>query len=389
MRDRIPIAAIGDSSIQVSDGNYSSKYPKSHEFLPKGIPFVSANNLRDGRIVWDNMKFISEDLHASLKKGHVRAGDVLLVTRGSLGLTALVTKEFHDSNINAQLVLLRADNQTIDARYLFFVTNSPDFQSQVVSNATGTAQPQLPIGPLKRLTIPLPPLDVQRRIAGILSAYDELMENNQRRIRILQAMARALYREWFVHFRFPGHERHPRVASSLGKIPKRWEVKKLGDVLKLNYGKALKKEDRRDGPFPVYGSSGMVGTHDAGLVEGPGMIVGRKGNVGSVFWCDDDFFVIDTAYFVTSSLPLRFLFYVLPTLNFINSDAAVPGLSRNQAYALEILVPPAALLAKFCELADTFERQAATLQHQINNLRQTRDVLLPRLLSGQIDLAIN
>jgi type I restriction enzyme S subunit len=138
----------------------------------------------------------------------------------------------------------------------------------------------------------------------------------------------------------------------------------------------------------VFGSSGIVGTHDVALVKGPGIVVGRKGNVGSVFWSNDDFFVIDTAYFVTSNLPLRFLFYVLPTLNFINSDAAVPGLSRNQAYTLKLLVPPTSLLEKFCELADTFEGQSVMLQRQIQNLRRTRDLLLPRLLSGQIELTI-
>lgn len=195
-------------------------------------------------------------------------------------------------------------------------------------------------------------------------------------------MARALYREWFVHFRYPGHKKVPLVPSPLGNIPKGWEVRKLGEILELNYGKALKKEDRRNGPFPVYGSSGMIGTHDASLVSGPGIIVGRKGNVGSVFWCEDDFFVIDTAYFVTASLPLRFLFYVLPTLNFINSDAAVPGLSRNQAYSLELCIPSASLLIKFCKLANVFERQATTLQRQIQNLRRTRDLLLSSLLSG-------
>ena len=89
---------------------------------------------------------------------------------------------------------------------------------------------------------------------------------------------------------------------------------------------------------------------------------------------------------MTSSLPLRFLFYVLPTMNFLNSDAAVPGLSRNQAYTLEILVPPAALLKRFCDLADTFERQASTFQRQTQNLRRTRDLLLPRLLSGQVNV---
>ena len=250
----------------------------------------------------------------------------------------------------------------------------------------GAAQPNANAQILTSYKIPLPPLPEQKRIAGILSAYDELIENSQRRIKVLETMARNLYREWFVHYRYPGHENTPLSPSPLGDIPKGWEVKKLGEILELNYGKALKKEDRCDGQFPVYGSSGIVGTHDSKLVEGPGIIVGRKGNVGSVYWCDEDFYVIDTAYFVSSSLPLRFLLYVLPTLNFINSDAAVPGLSRNQAYTLEILVPPSALLTKFCALAETFEGQVATLQRQIQNLRKTRDLLLPRLLSGQIPL---
>ncbi len=122
------------------------------------------------------------------------------------------------------------------------------------------------------------------------------------------------------------------------------------------------------------------------LVEGPGIIVGRKGNVGSVFWSDEDFSVIDTAYFVTSSVPLRFLFYDLQTKNFINNDAAVPGLNRYQAYALEILAPPPDPIERFCKLADNFEHQASTLRRQIQNLRRTRDLLLPRLLSGQMAL---
>ncbi|MFZ4777404.1 MAG: restriction endonuclease subunit S [Terrimicrobiaceae bacterium] len=262
-------------------------------------------------------------------------------------------------------------------------------RDELKSNAGGAATPIINKTAFSEIEVSVPPLPVQRRIGAILSAYDELMENSQRRIRLLEAMARALYREWFVQFHFPGHEKLLRVASPIGDIPQGWEVKKLGDILELNYGKALRKEDRRDGDFSVFGSSGIVGTHDTSLVKGPGIIVGRKGNVGSVFWCDDDFFVIDTAYFVTSSLPLRFLFYVLPTLNFINGDAAVPGLSRNQAYTLEILVPPAVLLKRFCNLTDTFERQASMLQRQIHNLRRTRDLLLPRLLSEQVNLGEN
>lgn len=277
-----------------------------------------------------------------------------------------------------------ADPDKADVRFIKYYMEILKLQMQSVSR--GTTQDNLSVDKLLSFDFCVPPLPLQRRIAGILSTYDDLIENNQRRIRILEEMARNLYREWFVHFRYPGHESVPLVDFSLGRVPQGWTVKRLGDVLELNYGKALKKEDRCDGEYPVFGSSGIVGTHDTALVKGPGIIVGRKGNVGSVFWCDDDYFVIDTAYFVTSTLPLRYFFYVLPTLNFINSDAAVPGLSRNQAYTLEILVPPTSLLYQFCELAATFQLQATTLQRQTANLRRTRDLLLPRLLSGQIIL---
>lgn len=151
-------------------------------------------------------------------------------------------------------------------------------------------------------------------------------------------------------------------------IPLGWEVKKFGDVIDLKYGKALKKEDRCDGAFPVFGSSGIVGMHDMALVQGPGIVIGRKGNVGSVFWCDKDFFVIDTAYYVTSSLPLRYLFYVLPTLNFLNSDAAVPGLSRNQAYTLDVLIPPLPIQQRIASILSAYDELIENSQKRIKIL---------------------
>ena len=277
-----------------------------------------------------------------------------------------------------------ADPEKADVRFVKYYLEILKLRMQGISH--GATQDNLSLDKLLTFDFLVPPLPLQRRIAGILSAYDDLIENSQRRIKILEEMARRLYREWFVDFRFPGHEDCRFVESPLGEIPEGWEVKKLGQVLELNYGKALKKEDRRDGPFPVFGSSGQVGTHEASLTNGPGIIVGRKGNVGSVFWCNDDFFVIDTAYFVSSDLPLRFLYYLLPLLNFINSDAAVPGLSRSQAYGLDIAVPSLGLLDLFCVQVDVVEAQAALLAEQIQNLRHTRDLLLPRLLSGQIDV---
>jgi type I restriction enzyme, S subunit len=270
----------------------------------------------------------------------------------------------------------------IDIKFLYYLLAD----AKLSRYAGGAAQPLVTQTVLRQVEVCVPPIPTQRRIASILSAYDELIENSQRRIKILEAMARALYREWFVHFRFPGHESVPRVPSLLGEIPHGWEVKKLGDILELKYGKALKKEDRQPGDYPVFGSSGIVGTHKIPLAEGPGIIVGRKGNVGSIFWSDDDYFVIDTAYFVTSSLPLRYLLYVLPTLNFINSDAAVPGLSRSQAYSLDVIVPPIPVLSHFCQSANHLGSQVKLLKHEVQILRSTRDLLLPNLIADRIDL---
>jgi type I restriction enzyme S subunit len=356
---------VGMKVVGVSDFQDYTKprYAELEQINPEGI-VTERNILRDGDIVF------------------VRSNG----NRELIGRSLFIEQPPEEVTHSAFSIRLRFTSREVHPKFYAYCFRTPLIRQALTAQGGGTNINNLNQDILNSLEVPLPPLPVQRRIAGILSAYDELMENSQRRIRLLEAMARALYREWFVHFRFPGHEKHPRVASPLGDIPQGWEVKKLGDILELNYGKALKQEDRSGGAVPVFGSSGIVGQHDTALVKGPGIIVGRKGNVGSVFWCAEDFYVIDTAYYVTSSLPLRFLFYVLPTLNFLNSDAAVPGLSRNQAYTLEILVPPAALLKKFCALADTFERQASTLQRQIQNLRQTRDLLLPRLLSGQVQI---
>lgn len=374
---------LNDVCAQITDG----KHGDCEDDPTSGFYFLSCKDVNNGKLNYEGARQITEaDFLDTHRRTKFSPSDILITNSGTIGRMALAPDNelTRRTTFQKSVAILKPIASRVLPDFLYYALQS-DIR-RLIEFAGGTAQKNLLLRDLRAFEVTIAPISIQQHIAGILSAYDELIENSQRRIKILETMSRALYREWFVRFRFPGHEHHPRVPSALGEIPQGWAVKKLGDVLELNYGKALKKEDRREGEFPVYGSSGMVGTHDTALVKGPGIIVGRKGNVGSVFWCDDDFFVIDTAYFVTSSLPLRYLYYVLPTLNFINSDAAVPGLSRNQAYTLDILIPEPKLLDKFCELAGTFEQQVAVLQRQIQNLRRTRDLLLPRLLSGQIDV---
>ncbi|NTV25674.1 MAG: restriction endonuclease subunit S [Chlorobiaceae bacterium] len=369
----------------IQTGPFGSQLHES-DYSEDGTPVIMPKDLVEGKITTDKIARVSYDHVERLSRHKLVKGDIVYGRRGDIGRQALIREEENGWLCGTGCLRISLGDSIIDPLFLHYYLQQKSVIKWIANQAVGATLPNLNTRILRDVSVCMPDFQEQKRIAGILSAYDDLIENCQRRIKILETMARSIYREWFVKFRFPGHENVPLVPSPLGNIPQGWEVKRLGEVLELSYGKALKKENRCEGVVPVYGSSGIVGYHDTCLVEGPGIIVGRKGNVGSVFWSDDDFFVIDTAYFITSALPLRFFYYLLPTLNFINSDAAVPGLSRNQAYTLEILIPSTVLLYKFCEFVDTFEHQVSTLQSQIQNLRSTRNLLLPHLLSGQTEI---
>jgi len=286
---------------------------------------------------------------------------------------------------NQQINAVIANESRFDADFIFYALRLA--APTLLGLAGGAATPILNKSAFSDVTIEVPDLGEQCSIASILSAYDDLIENNTRRIAVLEEMARRLYEEWFVHFRFPGHEQMQMVESELGLIPEGWALGKLADFLQLSYGKALKAETRLPGPFPVYGSSGVVGFHSTYLVRGPGIILGRKGNVGSVHWCDTDFYPIDTVYFVGTNLPLPYVYFNLQTQNFLNNDAAVPGLNRNQAYSLPFIRPSDEVLNAFEKIALPIFQSVRNTKARNNNLRAQRDLLLPKLISGEIDVS--
>lgn len=260
-------------------------------------------------------------------------------------------------------------------------------QANISGYITGAAQPKLSQGNLRRIQISLPEYDEQLKISSTLSTYDNLIENNNRRIAILEEMAQSLYREWFVKFRFPGHDQCQMVESPLGLIPEGWEVKTLKKSMELAYGKALKKADRKGGEVAVYGSGGIGGFHNTALVNGPCIIVGRKGNVGSIFWCEHDCWPIDTVFYVKSEHSKYYLYFNLLHQTFHNSDAAVPGLNRESAYSNKLILPETEVVAKFDEIIDPMFSQLKNLRAKNENLKKQRDLLLPKLISGQIDLS--
>jgi type I restriction enzyme S subunit len=284
----------------------------------------------------------------------------------------------------------------------------------ILGKAIGAAVPGINLGILKALPFVLPPLPVQRRIAGILSAYDELIENSQRRIRLLEEMARALYREWFVHFRFPGHESVPRLPSAFGDFPQGWEVRTVADSFEISGGGTPSRKEEKywaGGTIQWFSPSDLTGAatmfmddssdhitalglaeSSARLFPARSVMLTSRATIGAISINTHD--ACTNQGFITclpnERVPLYFLFHWLkdnvPTFQRMASGATFKEISRGVFKTIEFLQPPAKLVRSFEDAASPMAKQALTLQRQIQNLRRTRDLLLPRLLSASVTL---
>lgn len=387
-----PIVYADDVVVEKRDivsGPFGSNIGKRF-FVEDGIPVIRGNNLTlgDRRFIDSGFVFLTEEKAREFRNCQATAGDIVFTAAGTLGQVAIIPQNsrYRIYIISNKQLRLRPSPTIASSVYLYYWFSSKPIRDYIIGLNTGASVPLITLGKLRSVPISLPPLHLQQKIGSVLSAYDDLIENNLRRIKILEETGQLLYREWFVNFRFPGHGSVKNVGSPLGNMPENWAIRLLSDSIELLYGKALREQDRKEGDFQVIGSSGTVGTHNEALVTGPGIVVGRKGNVGSIHWIDGDFWPIDTVFYVSTKLPLPYVFFNLQNQGFINSDSAVPGLSRNQAYSLPFLCPQESVLNEFGKIVTEQFALISTLKAQNNRLRQARDLLLPKLVSGQLDV---
>jgi len=309
--------------------------------------------------------------------------------------------------VNNHAHILRARPGLADDVFLLHCLNSININPYV----TGAAQPKLSQANLRIIQLPLPPLPIQRRIAGILSAYDDLIENSQRRIKILEEMARRFYREWFVHFRFPGHEDCRLVESPLGEIPEGWEVISFTEIADVLSGGTPKTDvpqywdgevpffTPRDAPDCFYLQDTEKHVSDIGLSKCASALyppdtvfITARGTVGKVALPAVNMAMNQSCYALRgkTGVPQRFLFLMtLQQVDYLKTNtggATFDTIVVDTFRRMEVLSPPQSTVSQFSELIDPFFEQVNTLQRQIQNLRRSRDLLLPRLLSGQIDV---
>jgi type I restriction enzyme S subunit len=350
-----------------------------------GYPLIRTPNVGRGRLELDDAFRVTTDTYDIWTRRAVpQDGDLILAREAPAGNVAII-KNGHKVCLGQRTALIRPDRQAVDPDFLCYYLLAPRQQAFLLSGATGVTAAHVNMKDIRRLPLhALPDIDAQQRAGSCLAAYDDLIENNCRRMALLEGAARHLYEEWFVRLRFPGYER----TRVIGGVPDGWERKHLGDLLTLKRGYDLPESERLDGEFPIVSSSGITGFHAAKKAIAPGVVTGRYGTLGEVFFIQQDYWPLNTSLYVSDfkgNHPSFVAHLLKHVLSGVQSDkAAVPGLNRNVAHQLPVLSPTRALRDQFAGVADVHYRQLHTLGTANQQLKAARDLLLPRLMSGEI-----
>lgn len=380
--------------------------------VEQGVPMLRVNNFGSGGLDTSDVLRVDKEIEAQYSRSRLQGGELLITLVGSVGQSAIAPEALRGWNVARAVGVVPIKDGMI-ARWVKLVFTSSQAQEFFAQRANTTVQTTINLRDLAALPVPMPPQPTLESIVAIISALDDKIELNRRMNATLDRQAQAVFRDWFVDFGpvrrkqageadpvaiMGGLTPDPARAAHLAALfpdafgddglPVGWSRQTVESIMELAYGKSLPKTVRKDGPFPVYGSGGISGTHSTALVSGPGIIVGRKGTVGSLYWEAGDFFAIDTVFYVIpkDGVPLNFAWHLLKTLGLegMNTDAAVPGLNRGNAYRLEFAFGGAMLMEAFETFAGPMRARQDASNSETQTLAETRDYLLPRLMSGTV-----
>lgn len=376
---------------------------------PTPYRMIRTTNVREGEVDVEDVKYVTKETYEKwIRRGAPKKGDVILTREAPLGKVGLL-REDEGVFLGQRLVMYRADPDVLDNRFLLYSFMERDMQGQMKALGSGSTVEHLRVPHAKTLEIALPPLPVQRRIAGVLAAYDDLIENNARRIDLLEQMAQAVYREWFVELRFPGHaDAQVRETEALGAVPAGWEVVTVPEAIEINPRISIPDGEKHYVPMAGIPENSMIVRH----TEMRDTRRGRKfqnydtlfaritpslenGKTGYVqFMPSDDDVGVGSGELInlrSKTLCPEYVYLLARTEPFrqkaIKSMTGASGRQRVQLDCFDdfqIAQPDEETLAQFEHTVRPMFEMVQTLVERNATLRRTRDLLLPRLVSGEV-----
>lgn len=408
---------FGTRTIEQAIGTLIDYRGKTPPKTMSGVWLITAKVIKEGFIQSDNKEFIAADFYDEwMRRGLPKQWDVLVTTEAPLGEVAQLRTQERVA-LAQRVILLRGNPDVVHQGYLYQAMKSDFVQGELKARASGTTVLGIKQSELWKVKIPWYPLPTQRKIASILSAYDDLIENNTRRIAILEEMAQAIYREWFVHFRFPGHENVPLVDSPLGKIPKGWNVATLSELCSRITDGAHRSPKSVESGKPM---ASMKDMDDWGLELSQCRMISNedfeelvrmdcKPRVGDVLVAKDGasylkyMFVVEKeldVVLLSSIAVLRPNGEILPHLMVFRlrdpaiksrmavlvTGAAIPRIILKDFAQFQIVVPDKTIQSQWWQNVEAMIDLIHNLRVKNANLRKARDLLLPKLITGQLDV---
>ena len=397
---------------EIIDGDCGKNYPKQDEFYPQGYClFLNTGNVTKEGLVFEENQFIIKEKDEALRKGKLKRGDIVYTTRGTVGNAGYYNSSvpYENVRINSGMVILRSNGEIVDARFLYQILKSEYYRPYFKQYCTGSAQPQLPIKNFSQIYLNVPDIKTQHRIADILSVYDDLIENNQKQIKLLEEAAQRLYKEWFVDLRFPGYENTKIVDG----VPEGWQYEKLGDLVKTTSGGT---PSRRKSEYYVNGnirwiktkelndrfifeteehitedavknSSAKVLPEGALIVAMYGATIGKIGITAAEMACNQAccaFISFD------DMISKEYLYcWLMDNREYLVSQgkgAAQSNLSQEMIRNFSLLCPDKKVIKNFTEIVTTMLENKRALENKILMLSKARDDLLPKLMSGEVEV---
>ena len=346
-------------------------------------PYLANVNVRWGEFDLEDLPLMKFE-ESEQERYELKYGDLVICEGGEPGRCAIWKEQIPNMKIQKALHRVRV-HDCLDYRYLFYWFLLAGKTGELDQYFTGATIKHMPGQKLKEVVIDKPPLEIQHRIADILSAYDDLIENNQKQIKLLKEAAQRLYKEWFVDLHFPGHENTKIVDG----VPEGWRGGLLKELISVNYGKDHKKVPD-DGNIPVYGSGGLMRKCNKSLFSGEAVLIPRKGSLNNIMYVDETFWTVDTMFYATMKQPHTavFVYFFVKAFDMytMNIGAAVPSMTTKILDAMDVVIPDKETLEKFDKYAKVYFNKIKTLQGQNEQLKTARDLLLPKLMSGEVEV---
>ena len=387
---------------EIIDGDRGKNYPKQDEFYPQGYClFLNTGNVTKEGLTFEENQFITKEKDEALRKGKLKRGDIVYTTRGTVGNAGYYNSNvpYENVRINSGMVILRANGEIVDARFLYQILKSEYYRPYFKQYCTGSAQPQLPIKNFSQIYLNVPDIITQHRIADILSAYDDLIENNQKQIKLLEEAARRLYKEWFVDLRFPGHENTKIVDG----VPEGWNEKTLSQVANVIMGQSPKSEfynsEKKGLPFHQgVGSYGVrfvmddiYSTSYTRIAEPNSILFSVRAPVGRLNITKNKVVIGRGLAAINQADGCQsYLYYLLKNRffkdNIVGNGSIFASVSKDELLNQKFLIPERNLMMQFEKIVSQMDKQIENLDSKNKKLIEARDRLLPKLMSGEVEV---